>query len=414
MVEGGFGGLLRRERAFPELPNERYIDRFFSLLFWGYFAASYLSYLLEGGEGRRQVGILAGSAVFVCLAVAWRLLPWNLRVPRLRLLAAPAFLLASFLIVYLTDFGLSVGLYSIAVANSVFLFGLRRTFVFAAALLALIFGDYLLTSPGLPVGEALERAAYWIPFFAFVVGICAVAQKAVQRHKESRELLAKLEVANDELRRYAERVRELTISEERGRMARELHDAAGHHLAVVNLQLEAATRLLERDPEGVGGALERARTAAADAMGEVRRSVRALKPLAMEDRTGTGALAALAREFGGTGAPAVSFTVSGTEEELPPEAELVLYRALQEGLTNAAKYSGAGRVDAELAFAPGSVRLTVADDGRGAAGTGASGGGGFGIPGLRERAAALCGTVSVRNGDGGGYVLELELPVDGA
>ncbi len=406
--------MLRRERAFPELPNERYIDRFFSLLFWGYFAASYLSYLLEGGEGRRQVGILAGSAVFVCLAVAWRLLPWNLRVPRLRLLAAPAFLLASFLIVYLTDFGLSVGLYSIAVANSVFLFGLRRTFVFAAALLALIFGDYLLTSPGLPVGEALERAAYWIPFFAFVVGICAVAQKAVQRHKESRELLAKLEVANDELRRYAERVRELTISEERGRMARELHDAAGHHLAVVNLQLEAATRLLERDPEGVGGALERARTAAADAMGEVRRSVRALKPLAMEDRTGTGALAALAREFGGTGAPAVSFTVSGTEEELPPEAELVLYRALQEGLTNAAKYSGAGRVDAELAFAPGSVKLTVADDGRGAAGTGASGGGGFGIPGLRERAAALCGTVSVRNGDGGGYVLELELPVDGA
>ena len=413
MGEGGFGGLLRRERAFPELPNERYIDRFFSLLFWGYFAASYLSYLLEASEGRRQVGILTGSAVFVCLAVAWRLLPWNLGVPRLRLLAAPAFLLASFLIVYLTDFGLSVGLYSIAVANSVFLFGLRRTFVYAAALLALIFGDYLLTSPGLPIGEALERAAYWIPSFAFVMGICAVAQRAVQRHKESRDLLAKLESANDELRRYAERVRELTISEERGRMARELHDAAGHHLAVVNLQLEVATRLLERDSEGAGGALERARTAAADAMGEVRRSVKALKPLAMEDRTATGALAALAREFEDTGT-AVSFTVVGTEEELPPEVELVLYRVLQEGLTNAAKYSGAGRVDAELVFAPGSVRLTVADDGRGARpGTGASGGGGFGIPGLRERAAALCGTVSVRNGDGGGYVLEVELPVDG-
>ena len=407
--------MLRRERAFPELPNERYIDRFFSLLFWGYFAAAYLSYLLEGGEERRQVGVLAGSAVFGCLAVAWRLLPWNLGVPRLRLLAAPAFLLASFLIVYLTDFGLSVGLYSIAVANSVFLFGLRRTFVFAAALLALIFGDYLLTSPGLPVGEALERAAYWIPSFAFVVGICAVAQKAVQRHKESRDLLAKLEVANDELRRYAERVRELTLSEERGRMARELHDAAGHHLAVVNLQLEAATRLLERDPEGVGEALERARTAAADAMGEVRRSVRALKPLAMEDRTGTGALAALAREFGGTGTT-VSFAVSGTEEKLPPEVELVLYRALQEGLTNAAKHSGAGRVDAELAFAPGSVRLTVADDGRDAvsAGAGLSGGGGFGIPGLRERAAALCGTVSLRSGDEGKFVLEVELPVAGA
>lgn len=404
--------MLRRERAFPELPNERYIDRLFSLLFWGYFAATYLSYLLER---ERQVGVLVGTAIFGCLAVAWRLLPWNLGVPRLRLLAAPAFLLLSFLIVYLTDFGLSVGLYSIAVANSVFLFGLRRAVVYAAALLVLIFGDYLLTSPGLPTGEELERAAYWIPSFAFVMGICAVAQRAVQRYKESRDLLSKLESANDELRRYADRVRELTISEERGRMARELHDAAGHHLAVVNLQLEAATRLLERDPEKVGGALKRARAAAADAMSEVRRSVKALKPLAMEDRAGAGVLSALAREFGDTGMT-VSFTALGTEEELPPEIELVLYRALQEGLTNAAKHSGAGRVDAELAFAPGTVRLIVADDGRGAeaVATGTPEGGGFGISGLRERAAALCGTVSVRSGDGGGFVLDVELPVAGS
>ena len=403
--------MLRRERAFPELPNERYIDRFFSLLFWGYFVATYLSYLLEG---ERSVGVLlAGSAVFGCLAVAWRILPWNLRIPRYRLLAAPVFLGLSFLIVYLTDFGLSVGLYSIAVANSVFLFGLRRTLVYAAALLVLIFGDYLLTSPGLAAGEALERSAYWIPSFAFVIGICAVAQRAVQRYKESQDLLAKLESANGELRRYAERVRELAISEERGRMSRELHDAAGHHLAVVNLQLEAAMRLLERDPEGVGGALERARTAAADAMGEVRRSVRALKPLAMEDRTGTGALSALAREFGGTGTT-VSFTVRGMEERLPPEVELVLYRALQEGLTNAAKHSGAGRVEVELAFEPGSVRLTVADDGQSAVvagGSDASTKGGLGISGLRERAGALRGTVSTRSGDAGGYVLEVELPV---
>ncbi|MBA4116163.1 MAG: sensor histidine kinase, partial [Rubrobacter sp.] len=392
----------------------RYIDRLFSLLFWGYFAASYASYVLESVEGERQAGLFAGTLVFGCLAVAWWLLPWNPRVPRYRFLAAPSFLALSFLIVYITNFGLSFGLYSIAVANSVFLFGFRRTLLYAAALLVLIFGDYLLTSPSIPTAEAVERSAYWIPSFAFVIGICTIAQRAVRRYEESRQLLARLESANDELRRYAERVRELTISEERGRMAREIHDAAGHHLAVVNLQLEAATKLLDRDPEQARGALDRARTSAADALGEVRRSVKALKPLAMEERVGAGALSALAREFDGTGMR-VSFKVSGAEQELSPEVDLVLYRALQEGLTNAAKHSKASRVDAELAFAPEGVWLTVADDGRGLkeGETEVSREGGFGIPGLRERAAALGGSVSVRNGDRGGCVLEVELPVVG-
>jgi signal transduction histidine kinase len=184
----------------------------------------------------------------------------------------------------------------------------------------------------------------------------------------------------------------------------------GHYLVVVNVQLEAAGKLLDHDPEKAREAVARAKTSASETLSEVRRSVRALKPLALEKRTGLEALAALAREFGGTGI-AVSFEVTGQERDLSPEAELLLYRALEEGLTNALKYSGGSRVEAKLAFEPSGVRLTVADNGRGSSGNVQGlGGTGFGIPGLEERASALSGRLSAAEADGGGFVLEVELP----
>lgn len=410
MRKGSFSELLGRERAFPELPEERYVDRLFALLFWAYFGASYASYLFED---ERRFGVLTVTLAFAALAAVWTLLPWNPNVPRYRLLAAPMFLAASFVVVYATSFGPSAGLYSIAAANGVFLFGFRRAVSYAGVLLLLILADYLVEYPGLAFGDALEQTAYWVPSFVFVVGICAVAQRAVRRYRDGQELLTRLEAANDELRRYADRVRELAISKERGRMAREIHDTAGHYLAVVNLQLEAATRLLERDPEKLGDALVRARASASEALAEVRRSVKALKPLAMEERTGIRALAALARDFEDTGV-SVSFEVEGAERRLSPEAELLLYRALQEGLTNALKHSGASRVAAKLEFAPRAVRLTVSDNGRGVP----EGvpeipkEGGSGIGGLRERAAALGGVVRAVGGDGEGFVLATELPAE--
>ena len=108
---------------------------------------------------------------------------------------------------------------------------------------------------------------------------------------------------------------------------------------------------------------------------------------------------------------AVSFEVTGRERDLSPEAQLLLYRALEEGLTNALKYSGGSRAEARLAFEPSGVRLTVPDNGRGSSGNDRGlDGMGFGIPGLRERATALGGTVSAGEADGEGFVLQVELP----
>jgi signal transduction histidine kinase len=313
-------------------------------------------------------------------------------------------------VVHLTGFGLAAGLFSISVANAVFLFGFWRGLICAVALLPLIFVDHLWSEPELGIIGALGRTAHWIPTFGFVIGMCAMAVEAVRRRERAESLFAELERAHSELRRYAEQARELAISEERNRVAREIHDSLGHYLVVVNVQLEAAGKLLDRDPEKAREAVAQAKTSASETLSEVRRSVRALKPSAMEKHTGLGALAALAREFGGSGI-AVSFEVMGQERDLSPEAELLLYRALQEGLTNALKYSGGNRVEAKLAFESSGVRLTVADNGRGSSGNVQGlGGTGFGITGLKERSSALGGRVSAAGADGGGFVLEVELP----
>jgi signal transduction histidine kinase len=403
--ESGRGSFLTRFARV--LPVEPYIGRFFALLFWGYFGATYVAYLFGG----RQYGVLTVTLAFAALLVCWLLLPWSPRAPWYRLLGAPAaFVAASFVVVHLTGFELAAGLFSISVANAVFLFGFWRGLACAVGLMPLIFMDRLWSEPGLGVSDALERTAYWIPTFAFVIGMCAMALEAVRREIRAENLFAELETAHSELKRYAAQARELAISEERNRVAREIHDSLGHYLTVVNVQLEAAVKLLDRDPEKAREAVAQAKTSASEALSEVRRSVRALKPLAMEKRTGLGALAALAREFGGTGIM-VSFKVMGEERDLSPEAELLLYRALEEGLTNALKYSGGSRVKAELAFEPSGVRLTVADDGRGASdNVQGLGGTGFGITGLEERASALGGRVSAADAEGGGFVLEVELP----
>ena len=402
-----FGG----QRWLAQAPlGEPYVGRFFTLLFWGYFVATYASYFF----GDRGYEVVPVTLAFVALALAWLILPWDLRASpsRARLLGAPAvFVAASFVVVHFTGFGLAAGLYSIAVANAVFLFGVRWAVLYAVVLVPLVFINHLWSRADLGITRALELTAYWIPTCAFVIGMCAMTLEAVRRREKTQTLFGELEEAHAELKRYSEQVKELAISEERNRMAREIHDSLGHYLAKINVQLEVAVKLARRNPDRAREAVANAKADASEALAEVRRAVRALKPLGVEERRGTGSLLALARGFEGTGV-AVSFGVEGEERGLSPEADLLLYRVLQEGLTNALRHSGASRVEARLAFEPSRVRLTVADNGRGMPeGDQEKGIGGFGLPGLRERVAELGGTCRAGGGEGGGFVLTVELPV---
>lgn len=395
-----------RRKGDASQPGWTHIQPLFEVLFWMLFVASFAVYLYDDGE---RFGLLPVSLAFVALGVVWTLLPREREVPTWRKLWSLALLVTVFIVGHLTG---SVLFYFVATVNGVYVFGLRKGFAYGVVALGLLCTQIVLSEPSARPEELLGDALLlWGPAFLFVIGMSTAAVEADRRNREARDLLAELEEAHLELGRYAARVRELSVYEERTRVAREIHDSLGHHLTVAGLHLEASQKLIQQEPEEAESQLGRARTSFEGALSEARRSVRALKPLAVEEGSGSGALRALARGFEGVG-PKVSFEVAGEERELPQGVELIHYRVLQEGLTNALKHAGAGRVRAQLTYAPKKVLLSVSDDGAGipkyarVCPTTQ----GFGLKALRERVEDVGGSLSTGNAPDGGFRLEAELP----
>jgi signal transduction histidine kinase len=230
----------------------------------------------------------------------------------------------------------------------------------------------------------------------------AVITELLLREQRTRRELAQ---AHERLRDYAVQAERLATAQERNRVARDIHDGLGHALTVVQMQVKAARAVLPTDPAKADAVLGQAQDQAEAALAEVRRSVSALRePRAVPPLPD--ALAALAEENSAAGVP-TRVAVSGAPRPLPDETREALYRAAQEGLTNVRKHAAATRAELRLDYADDAVRVEVRDDGRGAADPAA---GGFGLVGLRERAAHLGGRLDVGSAPGGGVTLTMEVP----
>lgn len=424
-------GVLRRwveaARTFPEMPEGVHRPKVFSLMFWGALLVAYAWQVIDQRlaeiypDSRYEPsGLLPATLAAAGVVAAWTALPWNPRVPGRRKLAAPLFLATVFAFVYFTGADWGLILYLVVAANGTFLFGFGRGVAYAAAMLPVIFANVMLVY----VVEGVRNGALLALFMTLVlllanvpvVGICATVAEVVRRREETSGLLEeirasyeRLEAANAELERYAAEVRRLAVSEERARMAREMHDTVGHHLTVINLQLENARRSGTKDPQKAWQEVDEAKDLTLQALSEVRRAVRALKPPALDGEGGAGALSELARSFEGTGFE-IGFRKEGKERELPDGAWLVFYRALQEGLTNAAKHSGGRRAAATLSFGEDHARLIISDDGTGARTEDLQKG--FGLPALKGRVEAAGGSFWAQNLPGGGFGLEVSLPYE--
>ena len=240
--------------------------------------------------------------------------------------------------------------------------------------------------------------------FVSVFTYFAISEREARAEVE--RLAAELRTANQKLREYAAQVEELAITKERNRVAREIHDSLGHYLTVINVQLEAAQLLAPTDPERSRTALRKAQSLTQEGLADVRRSVAALRASPTGSRALAEVVAELAEELQ-AGGVVTHLEVRGTPRPLAPQAELTLYRAAQEALTNVRKHARASRAELTLDYAAGErVRLVVQDNGVGAA----ESGGGFGLLGLRERAQLIGGSVAVRSAPGEGFRLEVEAP----
>ncbi|MFE5858498.1 sensor histidine kinase [Streptomyces sp. NPDC056500] len=253
----------------------------------------------------------------------------------------------------------------------------------------------------LPPGD--DAGAPWGRELAFAAWIVAVlAASELFRVRGEALARARAERARAEQRR---------ADEERLRIARELHDVLAHSISVINVQAGVGLALLDSDPEQARTALTTIKAASKEALGDVRQVLDRLRtpgtaPLA--PAPGLDRLSELAEQAARAGLR-VSVETEGKAVPLPPGTDLAAFRIVQEALTNVVRHSGSRVARVRIAYGEGRLVLRIDDDGP-ATGTDA-GGSGNGLAGMRERAAALGGTIDAGQHDEGGFRVVADLPL---
>ena len=348
----------------------------------------YLAADLGAGSGLsswRTAGFVAGLAALCALDLAGR----RRNLPRVPLLLARCGLTGAVVAADASE--LAQVLFVLLPFTAYFAFGRTTALVLGALCLAGLLTGFLLTAP------AWYRDTEYVSDLLMVgVGLVLAISMAAVAVGEQR--------ARTELQDYAARVAELSAATERNRLARDIHDSLGHHLTAISVQLEIASEFRALDPDAAGRAIAEARQSVKLALGDVRQSVRALRDDARPSLSAT--LAGWARE-GGAG-PRVSVEVTGEEDGYGTAALTALYRAAQEGLTNALRHARASRVSVAVRLTEDTARLAVTDDGCGFTPDRATAG--FGLTGMRERVHLVAGSVDIDSTPGEGTRLTVVVP----
>jgi signal transduction histidine kinase len=270
--------------------------------------------------------------------------------------------------------------------------------------------------------QIAQKSSFWaivsaeIPLAAsilFGLAVATLVERYARQTQRAEALLRELQAANAELESARQKEKDLAIAEERVRLARDIHDGLGHHLTVLSIQLQAAGKLVERNPQAAAEAIQACRSETQAALEEVRHSVGVLRQAPAQSQPLTETLAALVQSFDQHAGTQVCFETSGVPVELSPFAREAFFRTVQEGLTNVQKHAGDARcVWVRLAYEPQAVRLSLRDDGQAAADA-RTHPAGFGLAGLGERAAQLGGNFRSGPYPGGGFEIEMEIPIPG-
>jgi signal transduction histidine kinase len=205
--------------------------------------------------------------------------------------------------------------------------------------------------------------------------------------------------------------RQRQIGEQRLGLAQELHDVLAHNISLINVQASVALHLLDEQPEQARPALANIKEASHHALGELRTALDVLRRGDLAPRSPAPRLADLETLVEGVRASGleVALVREGPTTALPAAAELAAYRIVQEALTNVTRHAGARQVTVRVIQRDG-LTVEVTDDGEGSDGAAPGNAPGNGITGMRERAAALGGSVEAGPRAGGGFRVVAHLP----
>ena len=267
-----------------------------------------------------------------------------------------------------------------------------------------------------------------------VAAFIYLGAKAEEQNQERKRIIVELAEANRQLEtmmtentglhaQLLTQAREAGVLEERQRMAREIHDTLAQGLAGIITQLEAAQQAGLQVAAGAPGGqangavgradwerrISNAAQLARDSLSEARRSVRAVRPEALENTRLPEALAEIAARWSAVNGVAATVTTTGTAQALHPEVEVTLLRVAQEALANVAKHAAASRAVITLSYMDDVVTLDVRDDGAGFRIPDAADGG-FGLTTMRQRVQRLAGHLEIESEPGGGTAISARVP----
>ena len=342
-------------------------------------------------------GVLSVLLVLVTLPLAVRR-----RTPAATLLtAAGALVVGAFLVSHSN--GVPVGVF-LAMLLAFYSVGAhcddrRSPLVGAVAVAAIAAAD--LARPG-TFSASGTRPSAWLAF--------AIAWLVGRDLRRRRQRVADLEDRAVRLEREREEQAQLAVAEERGRIARELHDVIAHGVSVIVVQAQAGPHLVG-DQQRVVGVFRAIESSGRDALVELRRLLGILRSedeqLAIGPQPGLGSLQSLVEQMRASGLP-VQLRIDGEPVHLPAGIDLSAYRIVQEALTNVVKHAGDASAEVVIRYGARALELDVVDDGRGR--TPSRNGSGHGLIGMRERVALYDGTLETGTRDGGGYAVRARLP----
>lgn len=269
-------------------------------------------------------------------------------------------------------------------------------------LVGLIAGRGILQDPAPDYGWLFGTLLSLVFGTLFAVWVDSIITQSEERQR----LIEELEATRE---RLAAQERRAGVLEERGRLAREIHDTLAQGFISIITHLEAAEVDLPAGSEASRRHLERARSTARENLTEARRLVAALRPEILEGSSLPAALRRLADRWSEASGARAKVNVTGDHEHLSQDLQVALLRVAQEALSNVRRHARARNVTLTLSYMEDLVALDVQDDGLGFD-PGSSPAGGFGLESMRERVESLGGRLVLESEPGEGTTLTVQLP----
>jgi signal transduction histidine kinase len=258
--------------------------------------------------------------------------------------------------------------------------------------------------PWLEIGPIFLRTAIYL-LVGYVISRLVASE---------REQTARLEQAYRQLANFATTNEQLTLSQERNRLARELHDTLAHTLSAVAVQLEAISSLWETDRAKAHDILVQSLKLTRDGLNETRRAILSLRAAPVEDLGLVMALSNLVRSVAERNHLLMDLSLPNQANGWSPEIEHTFYRIAEEALRNVTNHSDAQRIAVSLQAKSDLLSLTIHDDGRGFSMDQIDLEQRFGLQGMRERAASIGASISIDSEPGKGTTIYLSYPPDSA